>query len=127
MAQSTIWSARGTTDAAQKETTLVTTQAEVKLPKPNTHEVQVPQGALVLIPLCFACVWAIAAKLSSLPKISRERNLSLKRHSKIPCRSCQFYSNNPYIRCAIRPTDALTEQAIDCSDYQLSNPQKSSR
>ena len=105
-------------DVAQRDT-LVAVQPEAKPFKAtNTHNVQVPQGALILIPLCFACAWAIAVRLSHLPKISRDKHLSLKRHSKIPCRSCQFYSNNPYIRCAIRPTDALTEQAIDCSDYK---------
>lgn len=115
MAQSRAWSAQRTTTPI--ETPLVTAQPEVRQFKTNTHEVQVPHGALVLIPLCFAAAWAIAVALAGMPKISREQKLSLKRHSKIPCRNCQFYSNNPYIRCAIRPTEALTEQAIDCSDY----------
>jgi hypothetical protein len=115
MVQSIAGSAQETMTVAQ-----ITTQPAVK--PPNSHAVQIPQGALVLIPLCLACVWAIAAIVSGLPKVTHEKNLALKRHSKIPCRTCQFYSNNPYIRCAIRPTDALTEHAIDCPDYKSSDP-----
>ena len=124
MAESKAWSAPDSiaardvaTDAAPVATPWVTAQPEVQQFKTNTHEVQVPHGALVLIPLCFAGAWAIAVAMSGMPKPPRQRKLSLKVYSKIPCRNCQFYSNNPYVRCAIRPTDAMTEQAIDCSDY----------
>ena len=124
MAELKAWSARdpiAARDAATEATPLaapwVTAQSEVQQFKTNTHQVQVPQGALILIPLCFAGAWAIAVAISGMPKAPRQRRLSPKVYSKIPCRDCQFYSNNPYVRCAIRPADAMTEQAIDCSDY----------
>ncbi|HEY9906555.1 MAG TPA: hypothetical protein V6D18_02960 [Thermosynechococcaceae cyanobacterium] len=110
-------------DATQTEVQLIKTQPEVRQFKTDTQEVVAPHGVLFLIPVGFACAWAIAVALSSAPKLSREKKLSLKRHSKIPCRNCQFYNNNPYVRCAIRPTDALTEQAIECSDFSAPNQQ----
>jgi len=40
-----------------------------------------------------------------------------------PCPSCQFFSKNVYLKCAVRPTDVLTDRAIDCADY-CPHPQK---
>lgn len=34
-----------------------------------------------------------------------------------PCPSCRFFSKNVYLKCAVRPTDVLTDRAIHCSDY----------
>ncbi|MEG3436450.1 hypothetical protein V0288_04905 [Pannus brasiliensis CCIBt3594] len=35
-----------------------------------------------------------------------------------PCASCRFFSNNVYLKCAVRPSDALTDRAVDCPDYR---------
>ncbi|MCU0549953.1 MAG: hypothetical protein MUC48_11450 [Leptolyngbya sp. Prado105] len=43
--------------------------------------------------------------------------ISLPVGSHMPCRSCQFFSNNGYLKCAVNPSIALTKSAIDCSDY----------
>ncbi|PSB67672.1 hypothetical protein C7B61_04940 [filamentous cyanobacterium CCP1] len=37
----------------------------------------------------------------------------------LPCQSCRFYTHNPYLRCAVHPMTVMTEEAIDCSDYQV--------
>ena len=34
-----------------------------------------------------------------------------------PCKRCRYYNNSLYLRCAVHPSKALTEHAIDCSDY----------
>ena len=36
---------------------------------------------------------------------------------KTPCYHCRYFSNNSYLKCALRPETALTEQAVDCRDY----------
>lgn len=46
--------------------------------------------------------------------------------SAAPCPSCRFFSRNIYIRCAVRPTDVLTQQAIDCPDYDPNFADRSS-
>lgn len=46
---------------------------------------------------------------------------SSKKNSQFPCPNCRFFSNNPYLKCAARPTDVLTKKAIDCSDYRPRN------
>jgi len=37
-----------------------------------------------------------------------------------PCRTCRFFSNNPYLKCAVHSTIVLTKEANKCPDY---NPQ----
>jgi hypothetical protein len=43
--------------------------------------------------------------------------LTLHRLHQIPCSHCRFFVNSPYLKCPIHPTIALSEQAIDCRDY----------
>ncbi len=36
---------------------------------------------------------------------------------RVRCRNCTFFKDNPYLKCAVHPTIALTPKALDCSDY----------
>jgi hypothetical protein len=36
---------------------------------------------------------------------------------KVICSRCQYFNNNHFLKCAINPSTVLTEQAIDCVDY----------
>jgi hypothetical protein len=38
----------------------------------------------------------------------------------IKCDRCQYLDCNPHLKCAIHPSIVLTNQAINCKDYQLS-------
>ncbi len=40
---------------------------------------------------------------------------------KLPCRNCQYFNSNYYIKCAVNPNNVLTDRAADCRDYQSSN------
>lgn len=51
-----------------------------------------------------------------IPK-SRQRFSSFKLPPKTPCYRCRYFSNNSYLKCALHPVTALTEQAVDCRDY----------
>jgi len=61
--------------------------------------------------------------LSLIPKIGGKVQNGFMRNfnsqMKSPCTRCEFFSNNPYIRCAAQPIIVLTEQATDCPDYRL--------
>lgn len=42
----------------------------------------------------------------------------VKRLHQIPCASCEFFTGSKHLKCTLHPYDALTEQAIDCRDYE---------
>lgn len=44
--------------------------------------------------------------------------------SDIPCYKCQFFDNNPYLKCTVRPSVVLSQQAVDCGDYCSRQSQK---
>lgn len=46
-----------------------------------------------------------------------QRFSNFKPPPKTPCFSCQYFSNNSYLKCALHPETTLTEQAVDCRDY----------
>jgi hypothetical protein len=50
--------------------------------------------------------------------------LSRKQHTfranppdRIICSHCQYFDNNQFLKCALHPAAVLTEQAVDCIDY----------
>ncbi len=45
----------------------------------------------------------------------------------LPCKTCHFYTNNNYLQCAVHPSIAMSEQAINCSDYSMKNKNLSSK
>lgn len=44
-----------------------------------------------------------------------------------PCPSCWFFSRNVYLKCAVRPSDVLTDRAIHCPDYCSSHQERSNQ
>ncbi len=60
---------------------------------------------------------------SLIPKIGGKVQNGLVKNfqsqPKTPCAKCEFFSNNPYLKCAAQPALVLTEQAINCPDYRL--------
>lgn len=63
---------------------------------------------LVISILMLAKVW----------KFVRAKNVTINCSPKFPCRNCHFFTNNHYLRCTVRPSCVLTEQAFDCPDYR---------
>lgn len=79
----------------------------------------------LLIPIgLFAIAWGILLLTQlDLWKNLRHRITSVKHSHQIPCSNCQFFNRNPYLKCAIHPSKALNEEAIDCADYCPKNEQ----
>jgi len=50
-------------------------------------------------------------------KITQERQVISNCFKQVPCRKCQFFDENHYLNCAVRPSIVLTKQALNCSDY----------
>lgn len=63
---------------------------------------------LVVAILMLAKVWEVV----------RAKNVTFNYFHKHPCLNCHFFTNNHYLRCTVRPSCVLTEQALDCSDYR---------
>jgi len=73
----------------------------------------------VVVSIGFLLVWAVTLIVTlGIPKAARDKKIYWRSPSQVPCRQCQFFSVNPYLRCAIHPLTALTSEAVDCSDYQ---------
>ncbi|MBE9075829.1 hypothetical protein IQ241_00690 [Romeria aff. gracilis LEGE 07310] len=43
----------------------------------------------------------------------------LRRLHQIPCYRCRYYTRSPHLKCPVHPTEALSEDAIHCRDYEI--------
>ena len=94
-----------------------TSTAKSPNPLPEPPSLKLPQGVIGLLPLVLVLAWAIALRWSSKGKGLPDPRGGDRRHHKIPCKTCQFFKDNPYIKCAVHPSIAATKSAIECSDY----------
>lgn len=46
----------------------------------------------------------------------------LKRLHQIPCSRCAFFTGDYRLKCTVHPCKALSEEAIDCLDYEAIAP-----
>ncbi|MEH1863455.1 MAG: hypothetical protein V7K69_00190 [Nostoc sp.] len=92
------------------------------------HEGDIPFVAVFLAHISFMIVWAIVVYLvSSVCKAledppenavqDKDEIVSIKYVEQHPCKSCHFFNNNFYLKCAVNPATALTKEALNCSDY----------
>lgn len=87
---------------------------------------QALQPLLALV--CFVTAWALLAIfLSSTWVAARDGIARVKRLHQIPCSGCQFFTGEYTLKCTIHPISALTEEAIDCSDFCPRNTYHRSR
>lgn len=85
-------------------------------PSPLSNKISLEGSILHFLPFGFVVIWAIALVWCGQRR-SRYLISSGGDRSQQCCRNCLFFKDNPYLKCAVNPTDALTKQAIDCSDY----------
>lgn len=78
------------------------------------------------IPIGF---WGIAMLLTlfvfeaaEVKALSRHLFTRLRLPKKAPCTNCTYFSDNVYLKCTVRPTDVLTERAVDCKDFCARSP-----
>ena len=68
-------------------------------------------------------VFLVTATCNYLSKVIRPP-LKSSATDKLPCRNCQYFNSNYYIKCAVNPNSVLTDRAADCRDYESNNPSK---
>lgn len=77
---------------------------------------------LFLAPLCFMIVWVSVVFIVAIScRFVRNRNkneiVTSNLFQQVPCKKCQYFNNNYFLKCAVHPSIALTQEAVDCSDY----------
>jgi hypothetical protein len=71
------------------------------------------------VPLCFVLAWLlVGAVIWSLVSVLRTVIYNAKVMHSIPCANCQFFTNTHYLKCPVHPSTALSQDAINCPDYQ---------
>lgn len=88
-------------------------------PEARPKTVNAPDALMMLGPVGFIVSWTVLfLMLSKVGTVARnEICVSVKRLQRLPCRNCQFFANNAYLKCAVNPALVLTEKAFNCSDY----------
>jgi hypothetical protein len=70
-----------------------------------------------LVVINLVVISAIVVSIYACIPKRRHHSLLFKVSHQTRCHSCKYFSTNSYLKCALHPTSVLTEQAIDCSDY----------
>lgn len=60
---------------------------------------------------------ALMLKRMAFSKAIDNRLTKTKHNCQVSCENCQFFDNNPYLKCALHPSKVLSPEAKDCSDY----------
>jgi hypothetical protein len=68
---------------------------------------------LSLLTLLVGFLWAVGVAI-------RESVARLKRLHSIPCDCCVYFTGCHHLKCTVHPSKALTEDAIDCLDFEPS-------
>ncbi|MBA3924493.1 MAG: hypothetical protein H0X31_23450 [Nostocaceae cyanobacterium] len=50
--------------------------------------------------------------------------VNLQRLHQIPCYRCTFFTGDYHLKCTVHPSQALTEEAINCLDYESTSPRQ---
>jgi hypothetical protein len=72
-----------------------------------------------ITPLCFVFAWAIVLLTAwSITSSIWVGIANVKQMHQIPCANCQFFTQNYYLKCPVHPSRALSDEAINCPDYE---------
>lgn len=92
--------------------------SQVNVPPTPFDEINFADRVITDSGLCFLLdLILLSMTISAIFMLARSEIFSLESLQQYPCKKCRFFSNNPYIKCAVHPYMALTQKAINCSDY----------
>ncbi|MEA5616777.1 hypothetical protein VB711_02835 [Cronbergia sp. UHCC 0137] len=96
-----------------------TEQSEIKQTTAQQDNLSIPDLAVSLTPLGFVFIWAIILLILQKIRANLDEKMvfSINGLHKVPCKNCKFFSNNHYLKCAVKPDIVMTEEAINCSEY----------
>ncbi|MCY7391699.1 MAG: hypothetical protein LH647_09490 [Leptolyngbyaceae cyanobacterium CAN_BIN12] len=71
-----------------------------------------------LVPLCFVSAWLFVLLVTwNLWMAVRDTVVQTQKMHQIPCSNCRFFTSNYQLKCTVHPSNALTEEAINCPDF----------
>ena len=74
-------------------------------------------------PICFVLAWSVVILgIWQVIATTRDSVQRAQTMHKIPCSDCAFFTNQAVLKCSLHPATAMTEDAIDCFDFETSNP-----
>jgi hypothetical protein len=66
---------------------------------------------LLLMVLLIGFLWAVGTAV-------RQSIARLQRLHSIPCDQCVYFTGCHHLKCTVHPCKALTEDAVDCLDFE---------
>lgn len=87
-----------------------------------------PNPGLLYFPLLAAVTgWLLLFFILHLNlwKLLRQRLTPIQKKQESTCYQCQFFSHNPYMKCAVNPSKVLKTEANECPDYSPKDKQES--
>ena len=75
----------------------------------------------VLVPVCVVLAWGLVGLIAwNLVTAVRDGVSRATVMHKIPCAGCSYFTNDYRLKCPLHPRIALSESAIDCTDFEHS-------
>lgn len=100
-----------------KSKSIVTASSNSLPPSDRGMETLSTVDTVSLILMSFVILSSIAAAIyACIPKLMQP-SFRPKLNNKVPCYECQYFSHNPYLKCALHPDTVLTDRSVDCRDY----------
>ncbi|NJL19908.1 MAG: hypothetical protein HC895_02325 [Leptolyngbyaceae cyanobacterium SM1_3_5] len=79
-------------------------------------------------PLCPIAIWiTLIGFLWAVSEACRDGIQRLKKLHQIPCDRCVYFTGDYRLKCTVHPCKALSEEAIDCRDFEVTQHQSTSR
>lgn len=101
---------------------IIINQSETDTIAPNTA-IQTNNsmyGFLLWMLVLYAGSWTLLQvfhRFIAIVMTTKTRSLFVFSFFQSPCRKCQFFNENNFLNCAVHPSVVLTNQAVNCSDY----------
>ena len=74
-------------------------------------------------PICFVLAWSVVVLgMWQVIATTRDSVQRARTMHQIPCANCSFFTNQAVLKCPLHPTQALSEEAIGCADFEAANP-----
>ena len=74
-------------------------------------------------PICFVVAWSVVALgLWQVIVTARDSVQRARTMHRIPCADCSFFTNQAVLKCPVHPSQAMSEEAINCPDFETANP-----
>ncbi len=73
----------------------------------------------ILPTICLVLAWAIVGMvIFSAIAMIRQGAANVRQMHRIPCANCRYSTRDYRLKCSVRPTDAFSENAINCLDFE---------